>query len=76
MLGFVRWYNQEHRHSGIRFVTPHERHEGQDQAILKKRHAIYTAAKQANPRRWSGNTRNWAPVGAVWLNPEKTLDAA
>jgi len=76
VLGFVRWYNQEHRHSGIRFVTPHERHEGQDQVILEKRHAIYTAAKQANPRRWSGSTRNWAPVGAVWLNPEKTQEAA
>jgi putative transposase len=40
VLGFVRWCNQELRHSGIRFVTPRERHEGQDQAILEKRHAI------------------------------------
>ncbi|WP_407826383.1 transposase [Spiribacter onubensis] len=76
VLGFVRWYNHEHRHSSLRYVTPQERHEGRDQAILARRHAIYTAAKQANPRRWSGRTRNWEPVGAVWLNPEKALEAA
>ena len=66
----------EVRHSSLRYVTPQERHEGRDQAILARRHAICTAAKQANPRRWSGRTRNWEPVGAVWLNPEKVLEAA
>ena len=76
VLGFVRWYNHEHRHSSLRYVTPHERHEGMDGEILARRHAIYTAAKQANPRRWSGKTRNWQPVGAVWLNPEKAQKAA
>jgi len=68
---FVHWYNQEHRHSGIGYVTPAQRHEGQDQAILAARHELYVAAKQANPRRWSGATRNWTPVAAVTLNPER-----
>jgi putative transposase len=27
---FVNWYNSEHRHSGIRFVTPEQRHAGLD----------------------------------------------
>lgn len=66
---FVRWYNTEHLHSGIRMVTPQARHEGRDVAILAGRHAVYVDAKKRNPRRWTGRTRNWRPVGAVYLNP-------
>ena len=69
--GFVRWYNDDHRHSGIRFVTPAQRHAGQDCAILAARHELYTRARALNPARWSGNTRNWSPMGAVTLNPER-----
>ena len=68
---FVRWYNVEHRHSGIRYVSPAQRHAGDDQAILAARHALYTAARERNPARWSGDTRNWTPVGPVTLNPER-----
>lgn len=68
---FARWYNDEHRHSGIVFVTPTQRHEGADIALLKQRHTVYTAAKQRHPQRWSGETRNWTPVKEVWLNPER-----
>ena len=69
--GFVRWYNVEHRHSGIRYVSPAQRHAGGDHAILAARHALYTHAREQNPARWSGKTRNWSPVGAVTLNPER-----
>jgi transposase InsO family protein len=69
--GFVRWYNCEHRHSGIRYVTPAQRHAGDDHAILAARHALYTEARELKPARWSGNTRNWTPIGAVTLNPER-----
>jgi putative transposase len=68
---FVHWYNVEHKHSGIRYVSPQQRHTGEDQAILAARHALYTQAKECNPARWSGNTRNWQPIGAVTLNPER-----
>lgn len=68
---FVNWYNHEHRHSGIRFVTPAERHAGRDREILASRHALYLEARAANPRRWTGHTRNWQPVAAVTLNPER-----
>jgi hypothetical protein len=68
---FVQWYNHEHRHSGIRYVTPAQRHAGQDGPILATRHAIYQDARQRNPQRWSGPTRNWTPVGVVTLNPER-----
>lgn len=71
VLEFVRWYNEEHRHSGIRFVTPVERHKGEDKIILAQRHIVYKQAKAKHPERWSGETRNWEAVGEVWLNPEK-----
>jgi transposase InsO family protein len=70
-VDFVHWYNAEHRHSGIRYVTPAQRHAGEDHAILEARHALYQAARAANPARWSGQTRNWSPVGPVTLNPER-----
>ena len=68
---FVRWYNHEHRHSGIRYVTPAERHDGRDHEILRARHALYLEARERNPRRWSGKTRNWSRIERVTLNPEK-----
>lgn len=68
---FVRWYNFEHRHSSIRYVTPAQRHAGDDHAILAARHALYTKARELNPARWSSKTRDWSPIGAVTLNPER-----
>jgi transposase InsO family protein len=68
---FVQWYNGEHLHSAIRFVTPEARHQGQDRAILAKRAAVYEQAKRQNPLRWSGPTRNWSPIKEVFLNPKK-----
>lgn len=68
---FIKWYNHHHCHSRIRFVTPAQRHRGEDKMILKKRHEVYEQARQKRPERWSGNTRNWEPVGAVNLNPER-----
>lgn len=73
-LDFVRWYNVEHRHSGIRYVSPAQRHAGEDHAILAARHALYQQARVRQPARWSGGTRNWTPITAVALNPER--DAA
>jgi len=69
--GFVHWYNEAHRHSAIRYVTPGQRHRGEDIAILAERRRVYEQAKRCNPSRWSGPTRNWAPPTTVWLNPPK-----
>ncbi len=69
--GFVDWYNHEHLHSSIKFVTPEQRHSRKDGAILAKRNRVYQQAKSANPNRWSGETRNWKPANEVYLNPEK-----
>lgn len=73
--GFVQWYNEAHRHSAIRYVTPSQRHCGEDVAILADRKRLYETAKQARPERWSGDTRNWAPINEVWLNPPKDLQS-
>lgn len=68
---FVRWYNQEHKHSGLKFVTPAQRHSGQATTILQQRDRVYQDAKRRNPQRWSRDTRNWNLDDQVWLNPER-----
>lgn len=74
---FVTWYNHEHRHSAIRFVTPAQRHAGDDRVLLAARTQVYQAARQRHPDRWRGRAvRNWQPVGAVWLNPDNVEPAS
>ena len=68
---FVHWYNTEHQHSEIRFVTPDDRHFGREIAKLNKRKEVYEQARQKNPHRWTGKTRNWEPIEVVRLNPER-----
>ncbi len=65
---FIEWYNTEHLHSGIRFTTPESRHCGEDILILKNRKAVYETARENNPNRWSGKTRNWDKIESVKLN--------
>jgi putative transposase len=67
--GFVAWYNGQHLHSAIRYVTPDSRHATRDGALLAARHRVYRAAYARTPSRWTGDTRNWTPVGSVALNP-------
>jgi len=66
---FTDWYNYSHRHSGLKFVTPVQRHNGEDLAIMKKREKVYEEAKNRHPERWSGKTRNWNHEAMVTLNP-------
>lgn len=65
---FAYWYNNEHLHSGISFVTPADRHDGKDAEILTKRHQVYIEAKGRHPERWQGTTRNWHYIAEVALN--------
>jgi putative transposase len=69
---FVDWYNMEHRHSAIRFVTPQQRHDGLDLALLDKRKRLYEAARRRWPERWSGSCRDWSPIETVELNPGRS----
>ncbi len=68
---FVAWYNTVHRHSALRYVTPHQRHHGQAKELLAQRERLYTTAREKHPQRWSGRTRNWHLDDAVYLNPER-----
>jgi transposase InsO family protein len=73
VAGFEHWYNEIHHHSALRFVTPGQRHRGEDIAILEQRHVLYEAAKAQRPERWSGPTRNWELEEIVYLNPGKPM---
>ena len=66
----VHWYNLEHRHSAISFVTPTQRHAGIDRPMLINRAAVYAAAREKHPSRWTGQTRDWSHIGKVHLNPD------
>lgn len=68
---FVVWYNQVHLHSALKFVTPQQRHDGDDLDIRQKRHAVYQAARNQKPHRWSRNSRDWSLPETVTLNPNK-----
>ncbi|MBA8202473.1 IS3 family transposase [Escherichia coli] len=68
---FVNWYNFEHKHSGIKYVTPAERHQGNDMKILAARKAVYQLAREQHPERWGKHLRNWDYISEVYLNPEK-----
>lgn len=66
---FVDWYNNEHQHSGIKYVTASQRHTGEDIEILKIRKETYRKANLKHPERWSGKIKSWDWVGDVVLNP-------
>lgn len=70
---FVRWYNHEHLHSAIGFVSPHDRHEGRDVQILAGRRRVYTKTNRCHPERWTGNVRKWGRPTRVRLNPDRDL---
>jgi transposase InsO family protein len=75
VAAFVDWYNHRHRHSGIKFVTPHERHSGAATTICWHRARVYEQARQRHPRRWSASTRCWRQPETVWINkpPEEPM---
>ena len=67
---FFDWYNTEHRHAGIAFMTPENVHYGRATQILETRSAALDAAFAAHPERFKGKR----PVPeslpeAVWINP-------
>lgn len=70
VAGFVDWYNHEHLHSGISFVTPADRHSGRDVAILERRREVYRRARQRRPERWSRWPRQWDRPEVVRLTPQ------
>ncbi|MBR9753495.1 integrase core domain-containing protein [Cobetia amphilecti] len=68
---FTEWYNHEHRHSALRYVTPSQRHNDEAKGILTQRREVFEAAKQRHPERWSGDIRKLDLPEIVHLNPER-----
>lgn len=71
---FVHWYNCIHLHSGIKFVSPNDRHNGRDKEILEARKLVYEKAKKKQPNRWSKDIRNWDMINEVELNPLRSKE--
>jgi putative transposase len=69
---FVRWYNEEHRHSALNWMTPMARNTGKECDLLRRRQETYLEARMRHPERWSRGIRNCSPASAVTLNPTKT----
>jgi transposase InsO family protein len=69
LVDFVEWYNHRHRHSGIKFVTPDQRHNGEAVKICEQRGRVYEQARELHPRRWTRSTRCWRQPEVVWINP-------
>ncbi len=77
VAAFVRWYHHEHRHSGIKFVRPVDRHEGRDVTILERRREAYEAAKARHPNRWGSRpTRDWSQPKRVCVRarPDRKME--
>ncbi|WP_410478071.1 hypothetical protein [Myxococcus sp. MxC21-1] len=72
----MAWYNTEHRHSAIRFVTPDDRHLGRESALLVQRHQVYQRARVRHPEHWSRDPRDWMPAGPARLGPSPNLTLA
>lgn len=73
VYGFTQWYNEEHKHSGLKFLTPRQRHQGEAEKLLEGRKSVYEKAKQRHPERWGKrSTRNWNLSDEVWLNPDRS----
>ena len=76
----MEWYNNEHRHSGINYVSPSQKHMGLDQEILRKRKEVYEKAKERHPERWARETRDWSfseeeeEEEEEWLNPRQEAE--
>lgn len=71
---FFRWYNTEHYHSGIGFLTPEDVHYGRTEQIIKDRQAVLNAAFIKHPERFKGKVpKPMALPTAVWINKPALL---
>jgi putative transposase len=67
---FFRWYNAEHRHSGIGLLAPEVVHHGQAQASYDARSRVLAAAHAAHPERFVRQAPRPPQLPtAAWINP-------
>lgn len=71
---FFSWYNKEHYHSGIAWLTPESAHYQRDQAILEQRHAVLMQAFLAHPERFNHKQPQLKILPkAVYINPPEAI---
>ncbi|HHW21150.1 MAG TPA: transposase [Thermodesulfovibrio thiophilus] len=69
-----RWYNTEHLHSSIGYVTPNEMRSGKAYEIFNKRNEGMEVAKMQHPERWrSQKSKVWKAAERVVLNSDKII---
>ena len=73
---FVNWYNNEHRHSGIGYITPNQRHSGIGKKIMQKRNETIMNAYSKNPERWSKKPYHYEEQNTIYLNPSRETKKA
>jgi putative transposase len=67
---FFPWYNDEHKHSGIAYLTPADAHYGRGEARLADRHAVLQAAYAEHPERFPhGPPKRQVLPAATYINP-------
>ena len=75
IAAFVAWYNQEHHHSGVAFLTPEVVHFGRTAEVLEARQAVLLAAAARYPERFvHGPPKATEPPTAAWINPPKKAE--
>jgi putative transposase len=74
---FFPWYNHEHHHSGIAYLTPADMHCGRAGTVVDGRHRVMLEAYAAHPERFPGGPpRPLLPPTAAFINPPRQTDAA
>jgi len=74
---FLPWYNNNHHHSGIAYLTPAIVHAGQAEKTLSARHACLLAAYEKHSERFvKGPPREEKLPPAVWINPPERRDTS
>jgi len=72
---FFLWYNKEHHHSGISFLTPEDVHYGRAEQIIKERQAVLNVAYEKHPERFKGIVpKPLVLPSAVWINKPAPSD--
>jgi len=70
---FFPWYNTEHKHSGIAFLTPADVYYGRSEKVLSRRHEVLLAAHAKRPDRFpQGPPQRQHLLPATYINPPQS----
>jgi putative transposase len=72
---FFRWYNHDHRHSGLGLMTPATVHHGQAEAVRQQRQQVLLVAYAAHPERFVRGVPTPPELPSeVWINKPQADD--